>query len=191
MDQLELQLVEQLQVGNEEVFETIFRSHYQRLCNYANTILNDKDEAEEMVQNTFMILWENHRSIDFHTSLKSYLYKSVHNHCLNRLKHHKVKRQHSEHVQYTADHVIESTAQQVMSNELEQHINEAINKLPPQCKSVFILNRFEGLTYAEIAEQLSISTKTVDKHMVKALKILRKHLKDFLPLLLFILMSKN
>ena len=78
-----------------------------------------------------------------------------------------------------------------MGNELEQQINTAIDVLPPQCKTVFMLSRFENLTYAEIGEQLKISVKTVDKHMVKALKILREQLKDYLPALVWLLMFKN
>ncbi|MBN2261918.1 MAG: RNA polymerase sigma-70 factor, partial [Prolixibacteraceae bacterium] len=85
-----------LQAGNEQVFESFFRNYYERLCNYANTILNDMDEAEEIVQNAFLAMWEKRESIDVHTSLKSYLYRSVYNSSLNHVKHLKVKRKHDE-----------------------------------------------------------------------------------------------
>jgi RNA polymerase sigma-70 factor (ECF subfamily) len=177
--------------SDEAAFETVFRSYYERLCNYANTMLYDVDEAEEVVQNTFLTLWEQRDSIEIHTSVKSYLYRAVHNSCLNRIKHNKVKQMHGEHVRYNMESSVEGTSQMVIGKELEQQINAAIESMPQQCRTVFVLSRFENLTYAEIAEQLKISIKTVEKHMVKALKILRERLKDYLPLLLWLLINKN
>lgn len=177
--------------GDELAFEKIFRRYYNRLCNYANTILLNADEAEEMVQATFLSMWENRLRIDIHTSIKSYLYRAVHNHCLNALKHKKVKQQHRTYYEYHAETSHESTSQQLLTDEMQQQLNKAIEAMPNQCRSVFLLSRFENFTYAEIAAQLNISIKTVDKHMVKALKILREKLKDYLPLLLFLLMCKN
>ena len=177
--------------SDEAAFENVFRSYYERLCNYANTMLYDVDEAEEVVQNTFLTLWEQRDSIEIHTSMKSYLYRAVHNSCLNRIKHNKVKQMHGEHVRYNTESSIEGTSQMVIGKELEQQINAAIESMPQQCRTVFVLSRYENLTYAEIAEQLKISIKTVDKHMVKALKILRERLKEYLPLLLWLLIDKN
>jgi RNA polymerase sigma-70 factor (ECF subfamily) len=78
-----------------------------------------------------------------------------------------------------------------VANELEKQIEEAISSLPPQCQTVFRLSRFEGLTYAEIAQQLNISVKTIENHMGKALKIMREKLKDYLPLLIWLLFRNN
>jgi RNA polymerase sigma-70 factor (family 1) len=185
------ELIHGLRQSNELVFENLFRAYYDRLCNYANTIVKDTDEAEEMVQHTFLTLWENRESIAIHTSVKSYLYRAVHNGCLNKLKHNKVRQKHDDYYKTQAENVFENGAQELLGNELEKQITEAINTLPPQCKTVFMLSRFENLTYAEIAEQLDISIKTVDKHMVKALKIMRGHLKDYLPILILLFICKN
>ena len=179
--------VNALHKGDEVVFETVFRDYYERLCNYANTMINDLDESEEIVQSIFLNLWEKRESADIHTSVKSYLYRAVHNNCLNRIKHDKVRREHSEYSKFTAESGIDSTSQALIGKELEDQINVAINSLPHQCGVVFKLSRFENLTYAEIAEQLNLSVKTVDNHMVKALRILREKLKDYLPLLLLLL----
>ena len=173
--------------SDEVVFETIFRDYYERLCNYANTMINDMDEAEEMVQNTFLVLWEKRENVDIHTSVKSYLYKAVHNNCLNRIKHYKVRREYSEYSKYTTEPGLDDTSQKIIGKELEEQINLAIDSLPHKCGAVFRLSRFENLTYGEIAEQLNLSVKTVDNHMVKALRILREKLKDYLPLLLWLL----
>jgi RNA polymerase sigma-70 factor (ECF subfamily) len=149
------------------------------------------DEAEEMVQGTFLTLWEKRETIDIHTSVKSYLYQAVHNNSLNLLKHYQVRQAHSEHIKYHTDPGTDFNTQKVLGDELEQEIDAAIGSLPAQCQTVFRLSRFENLTYAEIAEQLNISVKTVENHMGKALKILRERLKDYLPILLWFLFRNN
>lgn len=184
-------LAEALHRGDEVVFEQIFRNYYERLCNYANTIIRDMDEAEELVQGTFLTLWEKRENIDIHTSVKSYLYQAVHNQSLNRIKHSRVKMAHSDYVKYQSDHLSDDSSQYVLGEELEQQINSAIESLPPQCQTIFRLSRFENLTYAEISEQLNISVKTVENHMGKALRILREHLKEYLPVLIWFLFRNN
>jgi RNA polymerase sigma-70 factor (ECF subfamily) len=154
------------------------------LCNYAYSFLNDKDEAEEVVQAAFIGVWDKRHSIEIQTSMKSYLYRMVRNACLNVIKHVKVKNAHAKYEMAGGEPVHEEVSQSVLSSELEKKIYEAMKVLPDQCRTVFQLSRFEELKYAEIAEQLDISVKTVENHMGKALKIMRTQLKDYLPLLL-------
>jgi RNA polymerase sigma-70 factor (ECF subfamily) len=191
LDLSEKYILDKLRSGDEQVFEEIFRTYYERLCNYANTILNDMDEAEEMVQNAFLVVWEKHESLDIHTSMKSYLYRAVHNSCLNRVKHFKVRQVHGEAIKHQTDILCDDASEDLVGKELEGVINQAIDELPQQCRMVFRMSRFENLSYAEIAEQLNISVKTVENHMVKALKTLREKLKDYLPVLIWLLMMRN
>ncbi|HQN93187.1 MAG TPA: RNA polymerase sigma-70 factor [Prolixibacteraceae bacterium] len=184
-------IVDCIQHGDEQVFELFFRNYYERLCNYANTILNDMDEAEEMVQNAFLTIWERRESFEVHTSLKSYLYRAVYNSSLNSLKHKKVQHKHEQYYKQNTAPDYESATSELMENELQQLAQKAIEQLPPQCKMVFTLSRVEQLTYAEIAEQMNISAKTVENHMVRALRFLREKLKDYLPLLIWVFISKN
>ncbi|MFW5699279.1 MAG: RNA polymerase sigma-70 factor [Bacteroidota bacterium] len=183
----EKELITGLQNGNEQVFETMFRKYYERLCNYANTFLDDIDEAEETVQKTFLMIWEKRTGIAIHTSLKSYLYRAVHNNCLNLLKHIKVKHEHRREVGHTGNKGHDEVTEGIIGVELEQQIQKVIANMPEKCAMVFKMSRFENLTYAEIAGQLNISYKTVDNHMVRALRILRENLKEYLPLLLWFL----
>lgn len=162
----------------------IFRSYYQPLCRYAYSFLEDKEEAEEVVQSAFITIWEKRKSLDIQTSLKSYLYRMVRNACLNVIKHEKIKQQHVAHELAVTEATYESVAQKVYATELELKISEAMKTLPEQCRLVFQLSRFEELKYQEIADQLQISVKTVENHMGKALKIMREQLKEYLPLFL-------
>jgi len=187
----EKEQVMELRNGSELVFETIFKDYYERLCNYANTYINDIMESEEMVQGTFMILWEKHEIIDIHTSLKSYLYRSVHNNCINHIRHQQVRREHSEEYLHFADIGYEQAADDIIGNELQKKINSTIESLPPQCQTAFKLSRFENLTYNEIAEKMGVSVKTIENHMIKALRTLRIELKEYLPLVIWLLWFKN
>jgi RNA polymerase sigma-70 factor (ECF subfamily) len=185
LDLLEQQVFAALKEGNETAFEMLFRTYYKPLCNYAYSFLNDRDEAEEVVQSAFIGVWDKRSSIEIQSSMKSYLYRMVRNSCLNVIKHANVKKQHVKYALAGGEPMDESASQSVMSQELELKIQEAMKQLPEQCRLVFQLSRFEELKYSEIAGQLNISVKTVENHMGKALKIMRSQLKDYLPLFLF------
>ena len=187
-----MNLPEQLQIealseGDITVFEMLFRTYYQPLCNYAYTFLQDKEDAEEIVQSTFLMVWEKRDTLSIRTSVKPYLYAMVRNACLNVLKHQKIKQRYAGEEIALADRAHDSVSQSVATNELEQKIRLAMDALPEQCRLVFKLSRFEELKYAEIAEQLNISIKTVENHMGKALRIMREQLRDFLPLMVILL----
>ncbi|HMG92798.1 MAG TPA: RNA polymerase sigma-70 factor [Chryseolinea sp.] len=181
------QLITTLKAGDLTAFEMLFRTYYQPLCNYAFTFVQDRDEAEEIVQSTFLNVWEKRESLSIHTGVKPYLYAMVRNACLNVLKHEKVKQQHAAMEMAVAERSVESVARTVMASELETRIYQAMDHLPEQCRLIFKLSRFEELKYAEIAQQLNISIKTVENQMGKALRIMREQLKDYLPLLIILM----
>lgn len=187
MDLLEQQVLSALKEGKETAFEMLFKTHYQALCQYAYSFLNDRDEAEEVVQATFINVWDNRDRIEIQTSIKSYLFRATRNSCLNVIKHEKVKRQHAAFELAGGEPTHENVAQAVISTELEEKIYEAMKALPEQCRLVFQLSRFEELKYAEIAGQLEISIKTVENQMGKALKIMRSQLSDYLTSFLLLI----
>jgi len=173
--------------GDKNAFERMFKAYYKPLCNYACSIIKDIDESEDVVQNMFYNLWHKRETIQINTSVKSYLYRAVHNDCLNKIKHGKIKSIYVEDYKKSADASFEDASKALQAKELGKQINEAIASLPEQCGNVFKLSRFENLKYSEIAMQLNISVKTVENHMGKALKILRERLKDHLPVLVWLL----
>jgi RNA polymerase sigma-70 factor, ECF subfamily len=176
-----------LKKGDITAFEMLFRSYYQPLCNYAYSFVQDRDEAEEIVQSTFLSVWEKHQALDIRTGVKPYLYAMVRNACLNVIKHEKVKQLHVAGELAVSERSVESVSRTVMAAELETRIQEAMEKLPEQCRLVFKLSRFEELKYAEIAEHLGISVKTVENQMGKALKIMREQLHEYLPMIIVLM----
>ena len=166
-------------------FERFFRDFFPPLMAFARKILGDEDDAREVVQQVFINLWEKRSEVDLSTSLKSYLFTSVHNRSLNAIRDR--KKFSSEEVPDVAGDW--DVSAQIESMELEGKIREAIDSLPEKCRKIFELNRFEGMKYAEIAGQLNISVKTVENQMSKALKILREQLGKYLTLLLYLLLN--
>jgi len=174
------------QVNDEKAIESLFRSHYKRLCNYAFNLLQDVDESEEAVQQVFIQLWEKRETMEINISIQAYLFKAVRNNCLNRIKHQKVKQVYADEVVAQANEA-SNTTHITLQNELQQQIHQAIDSLPEQCRLIFKLSRFEEMKYSEIAKELNISIKTVENQMGKALKIMREKLKDYLAILVILL----
>jgi RNA polymerase sigma-70 factor (ECF subfamily) len=169
---------------DSRAFEELFRDYFTPLMLFARKILVDEDDAREVVHKVFIALWEKREEIDLTSSLKSYLFTSVHNRSLNVLRDRK-KFSDEELPEVAGDWDVST---QIESMELEEKIREAIQSLPEKCRQVFELNRFEGLKYSEIAQKLNISVKTVENQMSKALKILREKLAHYLTLLLWMLL---
>ena len=157
---------------DKDSFENLFREYFSPLISFARKILVDEDDAREVVQKVFINLWEKREEIDLSTSLKSYLFTSVHNRSLNVIRDRK-KFSFEEVPDMAGDWDVSA---QIESMELEEKINEALQALPEKCRQIFELNRFDGLKYSEIAAQLEISVKTVENQMSKALRILREKL---------------
>lgn len=158
--------------------------HFKGLCFFAQNYVKDFDMAKEIVQNSFINLWEKRQSIDTSKSVKTYLTTSIRNKCLNYLRDTK---------KFNTDIILSDVlfreidseqSDKLIEKELNNKINKVINELPEKCKEVFLLNRYEDLKYKEIADKLSISIKTVETQMSKALKHLKEKLKDYLVILI-------
>ena len=158
----------------------IFNDHYSNLCSYANNFLKDVDASEEVVQEILFKLWTNRDKIIITSTIQSYLFRSVRNASLNVLKHVNIREDYKIQHEYERDDELSSEDEMIVS-ELDQKIRAAIDQLPIERKKVFIMSRYDGLKYKEIAEKLNISVSTVENQMVKALKFLRTELKDYLP----------
>lgn len=175
-------------VNIETSFEFLFKTHFKALHAYAYTILQESDTAEEMVQNVFCKLWEKRDTTFLNQSAKAYLYRSVHNECLNHLKHQKVKSKYQSHAARNSN-TMENAGANTEHKELQMHLLNALNDLPEQCRTIFQMSRFEELKYREIADKMGLSVKTIENQMGKALRILRYKLVDFLPAIIISLLN--
>ncbi|MFT5886266.1 MAG: RNA polymerase sigma-70 factor (ECF subfamily) [Arcticibacterium sp.] len=173
-----------IRAGNRAAFEAVFRTYYEDLSRYAFSILKRREESEDLVQQVFVNFWEKREQTIISGSLKSYLFRSIHNQSLNLIKHEKVKANYVEHSQYFDTKFHSEVEEALEGKELEVKIAEAIESLPNQCRKIFIMNRMESLKYKEIAEQLDISIKTVENQIGKALKVLRGSLASYLSIIL-------
>lgn len=167
---------------DKTAFKELFKKHYPPLCIYCKIKYGfDIYLAEDVVNSSFIKLWETRQSLATNTSPKSYLYKIVDNRSLNILRHEKVKKQHAAYILKTASEDISETSfDSIDLKQLSSAIDAAISGLPEQMRIIFELRKFEGLKYAEIASQLNISVKTVDTQMSRAMSKLREKLSGFL-----------
>ena len=169
-----------IQDGDIREFERLFVRYYEPLCQHANKLLKDMDTAEDIVQEFFYNFWKNRESFSPKLSLNAYLYQSIRNNSLHYLQHLSVRETYAREI---ANENLEMSPaenqEDIELHELSLVIDATLQKMPERCSKIFRMNRFEGKKYREIAEILSISIKTVEADMGKALQLFRKTLKEF------------
>lgn len=173
---------------DQDAFRVLFLQFFSPLCVFANRYVEDKETCEDIVQDTFMRIWEKRKGIFITSSFRNFIVTSVRNSCIDYLRKQDLE---NNWVQWRIDVDSEENNGDIYTlRELQSILKEALSKVPENIRTTFEMNRFEGKKYAEIAELKQISVKTVESHICKVLKYLRTELKDFLPLLLLIL-SEN
>lgn len=173
-------LIDRLKNGNETAYELLFKEYYKVLVIFASKYIKDIEAAKELVQELFVHIYEKRENLDINSSLKSYLFRSVHNRSINLINSKKIRDRYAENYIKNTDIIINTIEQEVNVSEMENALHSAINELPPRCKTIFKMNRFEGLSNNEIAEKLTLSKRTVETQISKALKILRIKLEPYM-----------
>jgi RNA polymerase sigma-70 factor (ECF subfamily) len=173
-------LISKLKSGDISAFSTIFSSYYRDLVFFASRYTRDHENAEEIVQDTFVKIWENHKFIEIDVSLKSYLLKAVQNKCIDMIRHNKIKNAHNRHVLENSLQNNYETDNYVLFSELQEQLGIALNNLPEELSYAFTMSRNKGLKYDEIAKSLNVSVRTIEVRIGKALHILRYQLKEYL-----------
>jgi RNA polymerase sigma-70 factor (family 1) len=181
-------LLSEIKAGNTKAFDSLFIMYFIPLCSYATKFVETQANAEDLVEDFFCDFWINRKSININTSIKSYLFRSVHNRGIDYVRRQKIMPGFVEHRNYFIrdKELLEPstpayTIANLISQEIVQELTVAIDSLPEQCKKVFCLSRFDGLKYEEISRKLNISINTVKTQMSKALKLLRFKLEKYLP----------
>lgn len=169
-------LLKQLQDGLEKAYHALFMQYSTALTLFAVKILKDEALAMDVVQNVFLKLFEERESLQIHTSLRSFLFQSVRNRCLNELKSGQIKARHHQQMSFSTADFTPEIQLQMEAAELESSMAKVVSELPVQCKRIFEMSRLEGKSNAEIAEELHLSKRTVETQISKALKQLRQKL---------------
>ncbi len=188
----ELDCLRQLRLGDEQAFNALFRYYSSLVYRFAYSYLKSKVEAEEIVQECFLKIWEKRQQLREDIPLKGYLFTTAHHAVLNQLRR---SRHHLRFQTYMAALQPAVATNGAEFSEMEALYQDALQKLPPKRRQIFILSRQQGLSYPEIAQQLNLSVKTVEAQMTQALKFLRAHFRasgnEVLMLLVLVAMSAS
>ena len=174
----ETEIIRRIRQGDKGQFESLFRSSYVSLVRYAKTLVKDHDTSEEIVQDLFFRIWEDREKLNIESSLNGYLFRAVHNRCLHWIDHNRIVDRHAAEMALKEEGKSETPDDIIRYKELQAKIVKILEHLPERCGQIFCMNRFEGLKYSEIAEKMSVSVKTVEANMGRALKEFRKALKE-------------
>jgi RNA polymerase sigma-70 factor, ECF subfamily len=180
MNSLEKALMDSIKKGNHKSFELVFKTYYAKLCVYAFDYTRQMETAEDLVKDFFVDFWDNRENITVNASLSGYLFRSVHNTCINYLKRNKERNQTSLTDDFSAIEIKLKTPfleeypiGNIYAKELEEQLKIQLEKLPEQCREIFRLSRFEELPHKKIAEKLNISENTVKVQIFRALQKLK------------------
>lgn len=180
-------LLQGIKNNDKKAFDNLFRKYYPMLCAYAKRFVSITD-AEEIVQDTMLWIYEHRNESIIHTSLSQYLFRMTYHRCLNCIAQREIHKK-IENAYYNHQPLFDNF-NYYQIKDLMQHIEKAVNELPEKYREAFILHRFKGLSYKEIAELYQVSTKTVDYRILQALKYLRISLKDYIEILIFLFSTK-
>ncbi|MCP3894612.1 MULTISPECIES: RNA polymerase sigma-70 factor [Bacteroides] len=176
----DLFVLTKIKEGDVKAFEAVFRQYYPSLCLYAAGITGSREVGEEIVEELFYVFWKERERLQLFHSIKSYLYGAVRNQSLQYCEHEEVKKRYREVVlSAPLSESFSDPQEQLECKELQALINQTLAKLPKRRLHIFQLHRMGGKKYAEIASILSLSIKTVEAEMSKALQTLRKEIENY------------
>ena len=180
-------LVLQLKNNNIEAFDSLYHRYSEKLYNFAYSFLKNHEDCKEIIQETFIRLWEKKHQIDTAKSFKSYLFKISYNLIIDQLRNRLKDKKYQEFLAHHFQSAVTEFESNIDYDIIKDKIGSVLEELPEKRKQIFLLSREEGLSHKEIAEKLSISEKTVENQIGLSLKYLRSRLsKDFIAILLFI-----
>ena len=185
----ERELIEKLAQGDQFSFGMVFHLYYSRLYHFAFHYLNEEEASKDTVQDVFTSVWDEREKLAGVKNLSSWLYTIAKNLCLKKIDHLKVRQKHADELKYRYLNVVQLSLNDldtspVLFDEISWIMDQTLHQLPAQGRQIFELSRFENKKNAEIAAELHISVKTVEAHITRALKDLRKALRHYLPLFL-------
>ncbi len=190
----EQDVITKIRAGDIDSFETIYLDLRPKLYAFCRKYVDDIELAKDIVQDVFFCFWEKRLLLQINTSLSAYLFQMLHNRCLNHLRNEKVRLRYQNSIELRFKEMelsyfdeLQESHVSIYFKDIEEIFKKSIDSLPESCKKIFLLSRIEGIDNKTIAETLNLSIRTVEHQNYRALKILKEHLKDYLPLFLFLL----
>jgi RNA polymerase sigma-70 factor (ECF subfamily) len=176
-------LINRIRKDDVKAFELLVKEYSDSLYQFALRNLKDSQAAKDIVQDVFVKIWNNRKTISIKSHVKPYLFRMVRNKSLDFVRHNAVKQQVEEYLEVHTEHV-KSPEENFTDHELSSALSEAVDKLPEQCRAIFTLKKYHDFSYAEISETMNISVNTVQSQMGIAFKKLRKHLSYLFSILI-------
>jgi len=186
-EHIDAKLISNFRNGDIEAFRKIYESYCEPLYRFAYSYMKDSFEAEEIVQDVFIKIWERREDVDEQKSFKSYLYRITVNKVFNELKHRVVKQKYEQHALNFDQITSETPESSIQFQELNKKLDLLLTQLPEQQRNIFIMSRWKGLSNAEIAESLSLSLRTVENQIYRASKFIKLHLNDDYPIVILLI----
>jgi RNA polymerase sigma-70 factor (ECF subfamily) len=177
-DELKVQ-VEKMKAGDREAFNKLFRRYYTPLVRFGVRFVADADQSAEIVQDLFVKLWTGREKLTVNSSFESYMLRSVRNAAITYINKERVHAEVNERI-FTDDSDANDPSETLQSNNLESSYRAILANMPEKRREVFLASRYDGLKYAEIANKMGLSQKTVEAHMSAAIKQLKEGLKAYL-----------
>lgn len=191
------ELFELIKLGDQKALELLFAIYFPRLNDFACKVVRDDVISQDIVQEVFVKIWEKRTEIE-PINLEAFLFRLVRNRCIDYIKHLKVINNRMQEIQISSKYeelyridFVGDEPYVLIEQELKQKIEKTIESLPERCREVFILSRMNGLKNKEIAEQLNINVKNVERHLSRAMQSFRKNFTEELPLAIVILVLKS
>jgi RNA polymerase sigma-70 factor (ECF subfamily) len=177
-----------LHCGDKKAFEALYFRYFAPLANYAYKKLQDEYVVTELVQDVFVDIWKKRETLDTEREVAGLLYAMLRNKALHELRARLIQSKHiEEFTQLHKNDMADVVTDELYARQMEEKMRQAVNRLSPQCKNAFTLSRYEHLSYKEIAEKMSISVNTVEKHIGKALQHLRQEFQEYhLPMVILL-----
>ena len=189
-------LIKRIKKDDGKAFEELFKRYFTALHSYSTFYTECPHLSEDMVHDVFLKIWSTRKILTIHSSVKAYLFRSVHNNCIQYLRHLKVVVKHSRKQGEKLEEALvmnrlyfETGLSKLMEKEIGDLVKEAISKLPDKTRDIFLMSRESHMKNSEIARKLFVTEKAVEYHITRALISLRQELKDYLPVLLLLFYS--
>lgn len=182
------EILRRIRRNDKRFFEFVFRKYFTLLQEYAVFYVEGSQQAEDIVQDVFLNIWEKRDRLEIKCSLKGYLFRSVHNKCIQYHRHKKVEQNHHTYHQAKLEEAIlmnrlffETGLTKLFEDDIASLVKKGIADLPEKTREIFILSRYKYLKYSDIALRFNITEKSVEYHISRALETLRKYLTEYLP----------